>query len=299
MKELNKYFIKTAFSIARKHKATAVFLHIDPLSDLIFEEEWPWKFDLFFVSKRKKMDVEPSNKKSLASRYKDVVLIPKIPLTRPYLLKLTTLLALSSGKIRQGDKIVCIMGTPEGDLDYIQYLDTGTETEILSGKLSTNIAEGIKPEVFQAVLNIGIELSNKGREGKPVGTILTIGDEENVLQLSKQMIINPFKGYADEEKNILSPHMRDTIREFSAMDGAIIISGKGIVLSAGRYLTAVADATKLQQGLGSRHLAAAGITALTKSIALVISESSGDLRIFKDGKLLMEFEKATVKMTRS
>ncbi|MBI2345675.1 MAG: DNA integrity scanning protein DisA nucleotide-binding domain protein [Deltaproteobacteria bacterium] len=39
-------------------------------------------------------------------------------------------------------------------------------------------------------------------------------------------------------------------------------------------------------------MAAAGITALTKAIAFVISESSGDVRIFKDGKILMEIEKS-------
>lgn len=296
MKEINQYVLKTAFNIARKNKASAVILHADPLQNLIFEEKWPWKFDLYLVSKKKKWDLSAQNKKSLASKVKDVILVPRIPLTRSSLLKLSVLLGLSSGKIKQGDRIVCVVGnTDQGLLDSIQYLDTSNETEILTSKISTNLSEEVNTEVFEALLNFSIELADKGREGKPVGTIFVVGDEEKVMQLSRQMVINPFKGYSEEERNLLSPSMKETLREFSAMDGAFVISGDGIVLTAGRFLSAAADETKLRRGLGSRHIAAAGITALTNAIAFVISESSGDLRIFKSGKLLMEFEKTTIR----
>jgi DNA integrity scanning protein DisA with diadenylate cyclase activity len=79
------------------------------------------------------------------------------------------------------------------------------------------------------------------------------------------------------------------------MDGAFIISDEGIVLTAGRYLGAAMEESQLPRGLGSRHIAAAGITALTNSIAFVISESSGDVRIFKNGKIIMNIEKAPAK----
>lgn len=298
MKEKNLHAVKAAFSLARKHKADAVILHADPLEDLLYDEKWPWKFKLFLVSKKKRWELDRDNKKSLASRVEDVIVVPKITLSRTSLLKLSILLALSSGRIEQGNKLVCAVGTNEQNLiDSIHYIDTATETEIITGKASTNLADDVNPEIFQAILNLAIELSDKGREGKPVGTIFVVGDEERVLQLSKQMVINPFKGYSEDERNILTPAMRDTLREFSAMDGAFVISGDGIALTAGRFLSAAADETKLQRGWGSRHIAAAGITVLTKSIAFVISESTGDVRIFKDGKLLMEFEKTSSKRT--
>lgn len=296
MKENNRYFLKTAFNIAKKHSVTAVFLHVDALDNLTFEEKWPWKFDLLLVSKKKKWDLSPTSKTSLSSHVSDIITVPRIPFTRASLLKISVLLALSSGKIKQGDKILCIIGNTEQTvLDTIQLIDTAKETEILTGKASTNLSEDVRPEIFEALLNFSIELADKGREGKPVGTIFVVGDEDKVMQLSKQMVINPFKGYTEEETNILSPSMKETMREFSAMDGAFVISEEGVVLTAGRFLSAAADETKLQRGLGSRHIAAAGITALTKAIAFVISESSGDLRIFKEGKLLMEFEKATTR----
>jgi DNA integrity scanning protein DisA with diadenylate cyclase activity len=38
-------------------------------------------------------------------------------------------------------------------------------------------------------------------------------------------------------------------------------------------------------------VAAAGITSVTEAVAIVISESTGDVRIFKDGAIFMEIEK--------
>ncbi len=41
-------------------------------------------------------------------------------------------------------------------------------------------------------------------------------------------------------------------------------------------------------GLGARHAAAAGITSTTKAIALVVSQTSGAVRLFKDGNIILE-----------
>lgn len=44
----------------------------------------------------------------------------------------------------------------------------------------------------------------------------------------------------------------------------------------------------IPQGLGSRHLASAAITKVTKAIAITLSES-GVIRVFKDGKIILEY----------
>lgn len=75
------------------------------------------------------------------------------------------------------------------------------------------------------------------------------------------------------------------------MDGAFIIRGDGVLISAGRHLSAAFEGEELPQGLGSRHVAAAGITGATKAITIVISESTGSVRIFKKGKILIEIER--------
>jgi DNA integrity scanning protein DisA with diadenylate cyclase activity len=151
----------------------------------------------------------------------------------------------------------------------------------------------VRPEVFEGVLNLAIELANQGREGKPVGTIFTLGDHEKVLQLSRQLVMNPFHGYPEEDRNILDPNLRETIREFSAIDGAFVIRDDGVVMAAGRHLNAALEEGELPRGLGSRHVAGAGITAVTDAVAIAISESDGTVRIFKQGAIFTEIEKAS------
>lgn len=288
--------LKTALAIAGKIKADAVLVHADPLDDLRFEERIPKKLDLILLSRKKRIDGAEDEKGSLAARARAIIALPRIALTRISIIKIGMTLALSQELVDPGARIVFAVGGPDsGSLDLIQSIDTSKESEFLTGRGVTKISEVIQPEIFQAVLNHAIELADKGREGKPVGTIFVVGDHEKVLQLSKQMIMNPFKGYDEEERNILHPGLKETIREFSAMDGAFIIADDGTVLAAGRYLGAAIDESQLPRGLGSRHIAAAGITSLTRALAFVISESSGDVRIFKDGQIIMHIEKAQAK----
>lgn len=279
--------------VAQKKRAAAILIYIDALDDLIYCHPVPRGLRIILVTKKKHTDFDDDPSNSLGKKYKEVLLVPKIPTTRLGLIKLALILGTSQGIIAPGEQLVCVVGKDEQDLDCFQVVNTSRETELFTSQAAGDIHESIPPAIFQAVLNICMELATKGREGKPVGTIFVVGDDEKVMQLSKQMIINPFKGYDDDERNILNPSLKETIREFSGLDGAFVISADGTVITAGRYLGATTDVESLPQGLGSRHIAAAGITALTKAVAFVISESSGDVRIFKDGKVLMEVEKVT------
>jgi diadenylate cyclase len=292
----NTLMLKAAFAIASKTGADAVLVHADPLDDLHYEERIPKKLDLILLSRKKRVETGEDDKSSIAAHARAFITLPRIPLTRIAIIKVGTTLALSQELLNPGARVVFAVGGPESNaIDLIQSVDTSKESEIITGRGIMKIAEFVQPEIFQAVLNFAIELSDKGREGKPVGTIFVVGDHEKVLQLSKQMIMNPFKGYDEDERNVLHPGLKDTIREFSAMDGAFVIADDGTVLAAGRYLGAAIDESQLPRGLGSRHIAAAGITSLTAALAFVISESSGDVRIFKDGQIIMHIEKAPSK----
>ena len=103
--------------------------------------------------------------------------------------------------------------------------------------------------------------ANEGREGRKIGTIFVVGDHEKVLSLSRSLIFSPFHGYPEEERNVQNPAVWETIKEFAAIDGAFVIRGDGVILSAGRYLSPAAKPEEpLAQGLGTRHEAAASIT---------------------------------------
>jgi diadenylate cyclase len=71
------------------------------------------------------------------------------------------------------------------------------------------------------------------------------------------------------------------------LDGGFVVSHAGIVLSACRYLDAVAAQVDVPLGLGSRHIAAANMSAVTKAVGIVVSESSV-VRLFCHGQLVGE-----------
>lgn len=290
VKRAHHTILQAAIRIAKSSKAKVLFVSLDSLKELP-QEEPPQGCSLVLVTRQRPEESEHLFPDGVSNSHA-VIQLPKVDMTRMSQIKMAVVLAMSTQLIESGDKVVFVTGNPGMEtLDTILLLDTAKETEILTTQGMNAISESVKPEVFEETLNIAVELASRGREGKPIGTIFVLGDEEKVLQLSKQMIINPFKGYTDEERNILNPNLKETIREFAAIDGAFVISHDGLVLTAGRYLGAASDEAIIPRGLGSRHIAAAGITALTQANAIVISESTGDVRIFKNGKILMEIEK--------
>ncbi|MCX9011343.1 MAG: AAA family ATPase [Candidatus Methanoperedens sp.] len=149
-------------------------------------------------------------------------------------------------------------------------------SRIISG---TRVGDG----VLKSVLNIAVEISNEGREGKPVGTAFLIGDSKAVLAKSKQLVLNPFEGHAYEKRLVTNPEIWENIKEFAQLDGAFVISDDGLIECAGRYLTADAD-INLPEGFGTRHSSVAAITVVTNAIGIVVSQSGG-IRIIKKGKI--------------
>jgi DNA integrity scanning protein DisA with diadenylate cyclase activity len=80
--------------------------------------------------------------------------------------------------------------------------------------------------------------------------------------------------------------MDETVKEFSSIDGAFVIRGDGVVLSAGSLIQATDSEHTLPSGLGSRHAAAAAISVTADCIALVVSSSTGQVTLFRRGAML-------------
>ena len=142
-------------------------------------------------------------------------------------------------------------------------------------------------ENLEPVIELAVEIAREGREGRRIGTLFTFGDAEAVLHRSRPLILDPLAGHSDEAKNIRDPNLRGTVKELAQLDGAFVVSDQGIVVSACRYLDAVASDVILPYGLGSRHLAGGSISQVTDAVAIVVSESSM-VRVFDDGKLIAE-----------
>lgn len=290
VKAQNKAMIKAAFDLSRGIRAKHLFLYIDPVDTALIPASPPKGIGIILVSKQK------DKVEGLPFPVEGVLRIPKLKVGRMGIIKISVILALSAKMVNPDETVVFLVGkTEQGLFDILLALDISKESEILTGTDFSDLPETVKPAVFEHTLNLAVELAGKGREGKPIGTIFVLGDEEKVMQLSKQMIMNPFKGYEEEERNLLNPNLKETVVEFSALDGAFVISGEGEIITAGRYLGAAIDESEIPRGLGARHIAAAGITALTNAVAIVISETSGDVRIFRNGKVIMNIEKSTTR----
>src|SRR5512139_2262248 len=281
--------IESACSISKRSQAKGVLLYGDMIDD--YEA-------IANIGKEKKVELiltiqDSASFQEASLVFKKVLRIPDVPVGRINQIKMAILQGLAKGLFKEGDKWVCLSGIPQSKLlDNLLILELGVRFEIITSSDLPVLSEIVLPEVFNTILTLALELSTEGKEGrKPVGTIFVLGRHEEVLKFSHPMVINPFQGYPEEDRNILDPHLKETLKEFSSIDGAFIVREDGVIMAAGRHLDAAAENIQIPLGLGSRHRAAAGITSLTEALAIVISEETGGVRIFHHGKIFMEIEK--------
>jgi DNA integrity scanning protein DisA with diadenylate cyclase activity/mannitol/fructose-specific phosphotransferase system IIA component (Ntr-type) len=208
-------------------------------------------------------------------------------------LRSAMLVALTRGLVSFTDRICCVGGiTGSNQFDTLVVVDIEREFQtLLTGSTADLLPEDVKPEVLERVIAVATELAVEGREGRPVGCLFVVGDNEKVGSLSKPLVLNPFYGYKEEDRNILNPFMDETVKEFSSIDGAFIIRGDGVVESAGSLIQATDSTHELPGGLGSRHAAAAAISVAANCISIVVSSSTGQVTLFRRGVMLPLTEK--------
>jgi DNA integrity scanning protein DisA with diadenylate cyclase activity len=228
-----------------------------------------------------------------ASTFTDTIQVRSFSSGRMAQLRSALLVALTRGLISFNDRICCIGGiTGSNQFDTIVVAETGREFQtLLSGPATDLLPEDVKPEVLERVLAVATELAVEGREGRPVGCLFVVGDTEKVLEYTKPLVLNPFYGYKEEDRNILNPFMDETVKEFSSIDGAFVIRGDGVVEAAGSLVQASGHGLVLPSGLGSRHAAAAAISVAANCISIAVSSSTGQVTLFRRGVLLPLTEK--------
>jgi len=94
---------------------------------------------------------------------------------------------------------------------------------------------------LEPTLELAVEIAREGREGRRIGTLFTFGDADAVLARSRPLILDPLAGQPEQSRQIRDPNLRGTIKELAQLDGAFVVSDQGIVLSACRYLDAMAS----------------------------------------------------------
>jgi diadenylate cyclase len=202
------------------------------------------------------------------------------------------LVGITRGVFSLNDKICCIGGISSSDhFDTIVVIDMRNEFRALLADQEDFLPADVSPEVLERVIGIAMELSVEGREGRPVGTLFVLGDTEKVEEMTKPLVLNPFFGYKNEDRNVLSPFMDETVKEYSGLDGAFVVRGDGVLISAGSLIHAPDYLHSLPSGFGSRHAAAAAISVAADCLAIVVSASTGQVTLFRNGIALPLMEK--------
>src|SRR3984957_7125873 len=143
------------------------------------------------------------------------------------------------------------------------------------------------PDVLESLIELAVKIAREGREGRRIGTLFTLGDEEAVLTRSRPLILDPLSGHPESSRHVSDPNLRGTIKALAQLDAAFVVSRERIFLSACRSLDAAAGQVEVPLGLGSRHIAAANMSAVTGAVGIVVSESSV-VRLFCHGQLVGE-----------
>jgi DNA integrity scanning protein DisA with diadenylate cyclase activity len=218
------------------------------------------------------------------------VLVPPYDYTRVEKIKVAVVAAQSAGLLKDGDTVLALAGPGDDKvMDTLVRVTIGSEDPEEKIRVDTL---GLPPEfssqVVESLIHTAMEIGAEGYEGTAVGTIIVIGDSTAVMEKSRQLILNPFQGISEAERNALDPPIREAVKTFSALDGAFIIREDGVVLAAGRYLLTMSRDVKLPMGLGARHSAAASISAESKAIAITVSQTTGTVRVFREGEIVLE-----------
>src|SRR5262245_39005402 len=290
MERDSREIVRHAQHLAREVDARAVVVYADAmtgeeLSRLVQALDFP-----SILVTRSREETPPAGYESHVW-----VRVPDVQMTRAGQVKTALLVCLARGVLHKGDRVICLSGVDRsGALDTLSVLNLGSEADLFSLFDPKSFGGDLAPEVFERVLMLATQLAVEGREGRPVGALFVLGDSERVLQQSRSLVLNPFQGHPESGRNVLDPALEETIKEFSALDGAFIVRGDGVVLTAGSHLMPTPAApTHLTSGLGTRHAAAAGITASTGAVAICISQSTGTVSVYKSGQLVTDIQRPT------
>ena len=146
------------------------------------------------------------------------------------------LIGLTRGIFSSKDRICCIGGLPQSNqFDSITVVDVEREFHTMLFRKSEMLPSAVEPEAELSVeAAIATELAVEvGRSS--IGYLFVLGDAELISKYTKPLILNPFHGYKEEDRKYFESFMDETVKELSSIDGAFIIRGDGVLVSADHY----------------------------------------------------------------
>jgi DNA integrity scanning protein DisA with diadenylate cyclase activity len=211
-------------------------------------------------------------------------------------MSLALLRAVAAELLQPGAHVVVLyngiaaeQGRPE-PIDSLSVIHLGEHLERMSAQDLRKLDTQVPLETLRLVVDLATEIGREGRESKPTGALFVVGDTRKVMAMSRPINFNPFRGYSAEERDLRDRRVREQIKDLAQLDGAILIGRDGIAVAGCCYIDVPAEGITLSKGLGSRHWTAAAVSRKTQAVAVVVSQSSGTVRIFQDGQVVLHIE---------
>ena len=279
--------IQHAVGLAESLSAQALLLAIDHDQSVPWEPLISWPGRLLVITSK-------SNESMLDRADTHLFDVPHTSLSRMDRANLGLLLAAANELVDHEREVVCITGSRGQALDSITVTRPAAHFRAVFPEQEDQAKARIQPAVILRVLSLAMELASEGREAHPIGAMFVIGDARQVIRHSQQLVLNPFHGFSRQLRNVLDPSLTETVKEYAFLDGAFIIEADGTIRSAGTYLIPRSHGTDLASGLGTRHQAAAAITADSRAMAVTVSQSTGTVTLFQNGGIVLTLDRATL-----
>lgn len=187
-----------------------------------------------------------------------------------------------------GDVVAVYSGFQAGRLDSISYLQLDERMRRFTSRDLQTLESSVPLKTIKAVVDLAVQIGREGREGKAVGTLFVVGDTRKVLEHSSDGGVDPYRGYNKTFRHLLDPKVVEDAKEIAQLDGAFIVTADGHIERSRQMLEVSHEDLKMTKGLGSRHWAAAAITRKTKAISVVVSQSTGTVRLYQNGFLMLQ-----------
>jgi DNA integrity scanning protein DisA with diadenylate cyclase activity len=204
--------------------------------------------------------------------------------------------AVRTEKVRHGADIVVLYNgieiSPDAPepVDSLSVIHLGEHLERLSARDLRRLETHVPLDTLRAVVGLALAIGREGREGHPVGTMFVVGDTRKVLTMCRPMNFNPFRGYSQDERDIKHRSVREQIKDIAQLEGALLIRRDGVAVAACMRIEAPNRGIRVEMGLGTRHAAAAAISRATKAIAVTVSQSTGSVRLYQGGEMVLHIE---------
>ena len=189
-----------------------------------------------------------------------------------------------------GDVIAVYSGFQQGRLDSLSHLQLDERMRRLNVRDLQRLGSSVPLKTIKNVVDLAVQIGREGREGKPVGTLFVVGDTRAVLEHCKDSGVDPFRGYNRKHRDLFDPRVQEDAKEIAQLDGAFVITPDGIIEKSRQMLEVSHEDLTMSKGLGARHWACAAITRKTKAVGVVVSQSTGTVRLYQNGHLVMRIE---------